>query len=1339
MAYGINWSLFRPVDGQPAAAPAAPAAPRFGAPAAPAAAPAAVDWSQFMVLDPASESEAGYAAKDLLPPGDGTTWAGAVGSSLAGNLPLPRVARDVLLSLPADLASGAGRAIAGVEQSVADALTFGPAPVQPTTEAGPGIGNAFMAGRFGVQPRSRASQVTPETAANAVQPTGVGREIIDQARSAKRFGTSVTRQIEAQESGFGVTGNVLDPSTWGLRDGASLEGVLANAQTVAGEMAPIVVANRFGGAAAGMGTAAAQSYSGNFDEQQRRILEMPAEQLAMVPGFAELRAAGLDEKAARGELARLAGASAGAGAAPFATLSGLILGGPVVDAARVALISRAGSRAAEVAARAGSVAVAPTLEGLQEAGEGMVARFGANQVTGQTGGLGDGSLENFVGGLFGGLASTPGDLRGAVGDPTVPRYQREAMEAEDRIGDQDAAARMVDTADPEVLDIAAGRPRFGLLPGTAPAGTNWNVGPDGVASAPGQGPLRMTAQPTPSRTAPEPPPRDGTDWIAGPEGVARQPGQGPLLGLPAPTEPPILEVTPDGEAAAGPNLRPGPGMVRTSGAAVRPREPIMEVPTRPRPPAPPDDDAPPTAPAPPRAPPAGSGTPGAAPTAASPPVDPEAWLDDPEAQRLASTDIDANPEAFGLPKPVMRRNNVGQWVFPSPQAIKQRIAATPKATKQSVTRGLFDPNYHDALDFLTLMGGLDRTAWMGAEGKRGEGVDKALVRKEGGADQQRFAGIGAPRLFPKEGGMTPHQARELLQEAGFLSREADGSFGQVDDREAVDLVFDALGGKRFYSTDADVQQVRTRIAQARAMQQEFASAQEKRKAEEAEANELGTDRAGLKALIRQMESKAEVEPVETFDDAETAATVAEWGLRAQDAGVPDRDVDDLLLAQGELPRAEVVRRLAALIQEKGRGAQAGNAGQDRAEGARSARGAPAGEGRGADAAGNAGAPGAGAAAGRGAEPESGEAAALRAENERLKAELRTSKLGIPNRRAFDEDAALGWAAVGAADMDGLKKLNDTVGHQQADDVLQVLADELKAASNDRVRFYHLSGDEFAARASDPAELAAILADLQRRLDGRDVAIEVEGEDMVYAGIGLTFGTGSTYDEADQAANRSKRDRLAAGDREEARGNGPPRRLRRAGDPAGNARQGDGVPRQGDGQGAQAGGVPVTPEPAPPAPAPEPTTNPAPAGFSLSAPAAPPASAPAPRFGAQPDLLPPPTSADALRTAQQRTDDRLRFGGAPTERGDLFGGGTSNVQADIAGGDRAALGLEPTPTPPAAPSAPAAPAPTPRRGLAMIQLEVETTEGPMQASADRVLSAQRKRIATIDSLLSCIRS
>jgi GGDEF domain-containing protein len=332
-------------------------------------------------------------------------------------------------------------------------------------------------------------------------------------------------------------------------------------------------------------------------------------------------------------------------------------------------------------------------------------------------------------------------------------------------------------------------------------------------------------------------------------------------------------------------------------------------------------------------------------------------------------------------------------------------------------------------------------------------------------------------------------------------------------------------------------------------------------------------------------------------------------------------------------------------------------------------------------------------------------------------------------------------------MDGLKRLNDWLGHEAGDAVLRVVANQMSGAATDGLRFYHLSGDEFAARARDPAALAEAMAALQRELDRHPVLLRnADGDELLYDGVGLTFGTGVSYDEADQAANQSKRDRLASGAREEARGDGPPRRLRKA-DSARVPRGDDGSP-QPDREGAGARRVPVTPEPAPPAPAPEPPQNPAPAGFSLSAPQKP--AEPAPRFSAQPDLLAPPTAADALRTQQQRTTDRLRFGGAEGAgaRGDLFGGVERNQQADLAGGDGAALGTEPVPVPPRETTSPAgpvtpepaAPAAAPaRRSLALIQLEVETTDGQQSVSADVVLKAQRKRIATLDSLLNCIRS
>ena len=76
---------------------------------------------------------------------------------------------------------------------------------------------------------------------------------------------------------------------------------------------------------------------------------------------------------------------------------------------------------------------------------------------------------------------------------------------------------------------------------------------------------------------------------------------------------------------------------------------------------------------------------------------------------------------------------------------------------------------------------------------------------------------------------------------------------------------------------------------------------------------------------------------------------------------------------------------------------------------------------------------------------------------------------------FEYDEALGWPTVAAIDMDGLKRLNDAIGHEAADKVLKRLADELNARAGDRARFYHRSGDEFAARFADPKEGAALVA------------------------------------------------------------------------------------------------------------------------------------------------------------------------------------------------------------------------------------------------------------------------
>ena len=192
-----------------------------------------------------------------------------------------------------------------------------------------------------------------------------------------------------------------------------------------------------------------------------------------------------------------------------------------------------------------------------------------------------------------------------------------------------------------------------------------------------------------------------------------------------------------------------------------------------------------------------------------------------------------------------------------------------------------------------------------------------------------------------------------------------------------------------------------------------------------------------------------------------------------------------------------------------------------------------------------------------------ESAGLRGKVRELENQLRTDTMtGMKNRRAFDEDEALGWPTVAAIDMDGLGKLNDAVGHEAADKVLKALADTFMAAENDSIRVYrHTGGDELAVRFKNAADADRVMADLQRQLDGMNVEMDVAGADGVtrsftYEGIGITYGTGATYEQADAVAGRRKTEREQAGLRQSKQDPGPSRRVRENSPRPGGRREGD---------------------------------------------------------------------------------------------------------------------------------------------------------------------------------------
>lgn len=192
-----------------------------------------------------------------------------------------------------------------------------------------------------------------------------------------------------------------------------------------------------------------------------------------------------------------------------------------------------------------------------------------------------------------------------------------------------------------------------------------------------------------------------------------------------------------------------------------------------------------------------------------------------------------------------------------------------------------------------------------------------------------------------------------------------------------------------------------------------------------------------------------------------------------------------------------------------------------------------------------------------------ESAGLRGKVRELENQLRTDTMtGMKNRRAFDEDEALGWPTVAAIDMDGLGKLNEAVGHEAADKVLKALADTFMAAENDSIRVYrHTGGDELAVRFKNAADADRVMAELQQQLDGMNVEMDVTGADGVtrsftYEGIGITYGTGATYEQADAVAGRRKTEREQAGLRQSKQDPGPSRRVRENSPRPGGRREGD---------------------------------------------------------------------------------------------------------------------------------------------------------------------------------------
>jgi diguanylate cyclase (GGDEF)-like protein len=136
--------------------------------------------------------------------------------------------------------------------------------------------------------------------------------------------------------------------------------------------------------------------------------------------------------------------------------------------------------------------------------------------------------------------------------------------------------------------------------------------------------------------------------------------------------------------------------------------------------------------------------------------------------------------------------------------------------------------------------------------------------------------------------------------------------------------------------------------------------------------------------------------------------------------------------------------------------------------------------------------------------------------ERLLHDARYDTLtALPNRRAIFErlELALGRREDGSrvaalfVDLDGLKKLNDTLGHDRADEVIREIAQRLRPALRADDFVGRFGGDEFIAIAEgiDDAEQAAALA--ARLLEATSAPVRGLDGTTVTASIGIALVDG----------------------------------------------------------------------------------------------------------------------------------------------------------------------------------------------------------------------------------------
>jgi N12 class adenine-specific DNA methylase/GGDEF domain-containing protein/adenine-specific DNA methylase len=141
--------------------------------------------------------------------------------------------------------------------------------------------------------------------------------------------------------------------------------------------------------------------------------------------------------------------------------------------------------------------------------------------------------------------------------------------------------------------------------------------------------------------------------------------------------------------------------------------------------------------------------------------------------------------------------------------------------------------------------------------------------------------------------------------------------------------------------------------------------------------------------------------------------------------------------------------------------------------------------------------------------------------------------GIGNRRAYDESAKKPYQV--SIDADGLKWVNDNLGHESGDLLLEAIGQAISRYTSDG---YHISGDEYVVQADTEAAAAAIMDGINKLLAGAVVeGVNSNGDQVTLNGIGISYGIAKDLKDAETRLQQHKQSRETAGFRS-ARGEQP---------------------------------------------------------------------------------------------------------------------------------------------------------------------------------------------------------